>query len=625
MSTRTLHNASHTRFNSSLSAKTPAPGSSDDLAPAQQADLLQARDARDRERPPHVDVDFFLRNPVPSRNPTTDPPPDMGLRMEETTASSEVPDQPSVSREEEEGPTSEELAANIAELHDYLFNTTDAEAAWGVYEHLRRMEHDGGPRVPVAVLRRMIVVIARAKPPRRVYFLRLLNVANAIRDRRELIMLDEWNALIACAARGQRKKRVEDYESSLHIFHDMLSYFEEYKERNAVVEEAQAAVRSHERTVSPTSDDDTAPIPDPDVRPAAGEEEARESSYASSLPADPDSTSSPLAPDLQTYHILLHIAVGTESNTAVKHATSLLLKSGWEPTYRTHAIMLNFYSKQNRVDAVRDTVGNLLSAGVPIDIGIVNTCMWTYAKHGIMGIARDIYDSLQANSTLHSSTASQEKREKIDGRLKEKLGFHIPREIQPSVVSYRLLAQAMAYHGDLYGALRVFQDFMMSPSNLAADPEVTATVQPYASLMPMYRALFLGFARHAVNPVKSILADSLGEESSAPSSPSPWNLENFRALFGTFCQLDPSVEQPSERLVYWIIVAAAKTSGSDIAIMWNVTKRLQEIFGVRWRGRLLHLLNIATRGLDTGERLTFSDDIVKRGGWHPMRRRRLIS
>lgn len=580
-----------------------------------------------RARPPHLDQEFFSTG-ASSRKQTTHPSPWL-LRVDETTTSGGtqvatsakassaidrvalVENEMSVDEiaydrnDHTAGDESEQ--SNIDELHQFLAQTTDAEAAWDVYEYLREVEtYDGSP-IPVFILRRMMVIIGFAKPHRRVHFLRLLNIANLLRQRDEIILLSEWNSLIACAGRGQRRKRVEDYQASLHVFRDMMAYSDDLKIRSDALKDADTD--SQDSAFAPISKTDPHPESFPDANPNSP-------TNATVSPSTQDIPS--ISPDIQTYHILLHIAVMTNSDLAVRHASSLLLDSGLEPTQRTHAIIMSHYSKHNRNGAIRDSMIELLSTGVPIEPSLVNLCLWTYAKQGEMEIAVAIYQSLQANSSLGTSGTA---RDTLDDRLDRLIGFHIPRDVQPNSITYRVLAQAMAYHGDLFGALRVFRDFMESPSNLAPEPDPVNKVggRPlYAAIMPMYRSLFLGFARHATTPVRTPdTDDTLGARlASFEAKSSPWNLENFFALFETFMALNPRIEQPSERLVYWIIVAVAKTSGSDMSKMWRVMRRIQGTFGIRWRGRLRRILESTSQGLDTGHVVAFPDDIVKRGGSH---------
>ncbi|KAH7100600.1 hypothetical protein BKA62DRAFT_619920 [Auriculariales sp. MPI-PUGE-AT-0066] len=465
--------------------------------------------------------------------------------------------------------------SNAGELDKYLHVTTDPEAAWLVYNFLQKNNW----RVRTHIIRKLVTLIGKA-PPRRTHFLRLLSLVNAIRARDEFVYANEWNRVIAASSKGRRGHRVDNYDAALGLYNEMLEYFVSQRDKSAKL---------------------------------------RSSSIAEGFrPAQ-------TGPDLQTYHILLNIAVLTQSRNTVRHATVLLLESGIASTARTHAIMIPFYGNHGRLGAIRNTLQNILNEDPDnLDIGAVNSVIWAYAKSGELKLAMDIYRALQSHTTRHHGGMGTEQINST-GSFVESLNLTFPRTLRPDAITYSCLAQAFAYHGDLYGALRIFRDFLQSPVTPgASDDEDAVPNHPddeprlYASVMPIYRAVFLGFARHASTPVATLVAARSGSLSerlaNLTEAPTPWTWQTFDQLFTTFLELDPRVDMPSERLVFWILVAVAKTTACDVRKMWSASQRIQKAFGeVKWRGRLQRMLDQIIAAGNTGYLTPFPEDIVKQG------------
>jgi hypothetical protein len=111
----------------------------------------------------------------------------------------------------------------------------------------------------------------------------------------------------------------------------------------------------------------------------------------------------------------------------------------------------------------------------------------------------------------------------------------------------------------------------------------------YPTTLPVFRALFLGFARHAETAVpkreKDMLSTRLKHLANARSPDSPWTLTNLDHLFNSFLEL-PEGTRPSDRTIYWILVAFDKASGNDVNKLRKVWSQLESRFEGRWGGRL---------------------------------------
>jgi len=155
------------------------------------------------------------------------------------------------------------------------------------------------------------------------------------------------------------------------------------------------------------------------------------------------------------------------------------------------------------------------------------------------------------------------------------------------------MVQGFAYHGDLIQALHVFTHMLSSPDiepYAPRTPDENGELLPakYPTTLPVFRALFLGFARHAQPPPPKdgpSLTARLKNLSDPVANDSRWTLWHLSCLFKTFLELPPDT-RPSDRTIYWILVAFAKTSGNDKGKLRNVWTRLERRFGGGWGGRL---------------------------------------
>lgn len=163
--------------------------------------------------------------------------------------------------------------------------------------------------------------------------------------------------------------------------------------------------------------------------------------------------------------------------------------------------------------------------------------------------------------------------------------------MKPDAVTYYTLIQVYAYHGCFRDCLDVFSDMMTSPEPITGTLEdmanyVPGTVLP-SPILPIFRSLFLGFARHATLP-DDLASTEFAYDVHGEPAWRPWTPEQLHTLFGDFIEL-PHEARPSSRTVYWLLVAFAITSGYDRAILRSVWERLEGRYGGRWDGRVREL------------------------------------
>jgi len=103
-----------------------------------------------------------------------------------------------------------------------------------------------------------------------------------------------------------------------------------------------------------------------------------------------------------------------------------------------------------------------------------------------------------------------------------------------------------------------------------------------------FRAIFLGFFRHGKSPhnqQKSAHFRPRALTIGHTPDPDAWSLENLEPIFQRFLDLPDGVK-PRVTVLYWIIMAFAKTSGDDFEQLRRVYAQLEDRFGDIWGGRL---------------------------------------
>jgi pentatricopeptide repeat protein len=399
-----------------------------------------------------------------------------------------------------------------------MSSTSSPEEAWEAYRALLSSANlaDSNLRIPYAHLHHLAHLLASSKPRTRTLFLRLLSVLSYIHKAGGDPHLWEWNALIDCAGKGWRKARPEDFTNALDIFNDMV---------------------------------------------------ARKSNKGDTL------RGADVEPDIVTYTTLLNIASRTLSPSSLQHATSLLKSSRLPPNRITHLSLLKYFTETRQLSGIRTTLSKMKEQGLEIGLDGVNSVLWAFAYNNQMDVASTIYRVLR-HSVLPELFRGDNDINAAIQYLADVQGLLIPTNMIPNKVTYTIMIQTYAYHGDLIRSLQVFMD-MLSSQNMESLPS-RERPQNYVPTVAAFRTIFLGFTRHGKPP--SSKRSTLQPESA-------WTLENLYALFKAFLQL-PSDVRVSERVIYWILIAFGKTSGYDARKLRNVWAKLEARFGGGWGGRL---------------------------------------
>lgn len=429
------------------------------------------------------------------------------------------------------------------ELLDSLEEATSVADGWDAYHTLTIMfphhiHHlSGAPKIPQRHLHRLARLLASTKPRTRTLFLRLSAVLTMLHRSGFRIYLWEWNALLDCAGKRWRKCSLEDYKAAVEVFSKMTA-------------------RSSE---DPDDDDEK-------------------------LPAEPDLVR--VQPDIITYTTLLYIAGRSLDPSAIRHASNLLRASGLPPNRITHLSLLHYYTRTKQLSGIRSTLQKMREQGFEPGLDGINACIWAYGRNGHVDIASTIYRVLRHNLQPELDVGEYD----IETAVKYLLdveGIAIRDDIIPDEITYTCLIQAFAYHGQFMKALNVFVDMLSTPNREPKAPIDQATGQPslYQPTLSAFRGLFLGFARHAQKPLSLRTPPGSLSERLRPIQKSDWNLDNLHQVFKAFMNLPADVE-PSERLIYWILVSFGKASGNDGGKLRKVFLQLEQRFGGGWGGRI---------------------------------------
>ncbi|KAF9451990.1 hypothetical protein P691DRAFT_661764 [Macrolepiota fuliginosa MF-IS2] len=453
---------------------------------------------------------------------------------------------------------------NVEQIHQdmlhVLATTSSAKEGWEAYGVLSQLQqqfdtagddNETTSIIPFAHLHRLARVIVRKSPKTRTRFLQLLSVLTTIRNYGGMVHLHEWNALIDHAGKGLRKTRPEDFNNSLSIYYDMV-----YD-------------RPPGSRFSDAGFDDIL-NPHPESDPIDGHE-----------PHTPA-----IEPDIHTYTTLIDIAARTGHPPLLYRATMLLKHAKLPPNRITHLSLLKYFTAKKQLSGIRSTLLKMREQNLELGVDGLNACMWAYGHSKRIDTVMMIYRLLRHN-VLPEDYNEYDNIAYVQERLRIEEEIIIPPEWKPNEVTFTLMIQTMAYHGNLLAALSVFLDMLSSPNVEQGAPLVldeNGDLQPtlYSPTIHVFRAIILGFSHHGIdtntNPTRSNMLQH-GLE---------WNLENLQNIFEKFLELPPDTKI-SESTIFWTLNSFSKTTNHDIETLRTIWRRLEDRFG-RFRGGPKHRL-----------------------------------
>jgi len=444
-----------------------------------------------------------------------------------------------------------------ARLLNVMGTTQSYNEAWDAYRAFSSHPLAEDPslnKYPSRHLHRLVSLLATIRPRTRKVYLSLVSIISTLRASGHLIYTWEWNLLMDASAKGWRKTRFEDYKTSLRVFNDMLAYQKEVLEP-----------------------DDPQHI-DKNVRSSSHDEE--------SIPLND------FAPDVYSYTTLISHAARTLSPQALEHARSLLNSARIIPNCVTLLAQLRLHTYHNQMFGVRRTIAEIRDNGLTLDIYGVNSVVWAFARNGHMEVAEAIYRVLWS----HVNTDDGPDDGMLDGvaeeiasaikLLDEVENIAIPPSMVPNRITYTILIQSYAYQGDLTRALQVFADMLSSQDPIAIWRGRVGAGARFSPVMQIFRAIFLGFYRHGVDPSKPSAYHRARHRSGGGHEPGlDWNLGNLYTMYEGFLEL-PADRKPEDPVVYWLIMAFEKCTGGDYSRMKEVLTTLEGRWGNQWGSRL---------------------------------------
>ncbi|KAF9045982.1 hypothetical protein BDZ89DRAFT_1058542 [Hymenopellis radicata] len=281
-------------------------------------------------------------------------------------------------------------------------------------------------------------------------------------------------------------------------------------------------------------------------------------------------------PDIVTYTTLLNHATKTLHGPALHHATRLLTSSGISPNRITQLCLLSYHTTIKSLVGVRKVLATMQRENMELGIDGVNSCIWAYAHNRQLAMVTAIYRVLRHSLWTDAGQSD----------IEELRRYHHTSGMRPNEVTFTCMVQCMAYNGSFHDALEIFKDMMLTDNTEVGAPLVPdekGVLKPvrYAATMAVYRAMFLGFARHGVltpSPTDDTLSAQLTRASN-----SPWSLSNLRDMFATFVATPDDIV-PTKSVLYWIMVAFNRTSGEDLEVVRAVWYTLCNRFDGPWGG-----------------------------------------
>ncbi|KAG6889045.1 hypothetical protein C0995_004328 [Termitomyces sp. Mi166 len=422
-----------------------------------------------------------------------------------------------------------------------LHETPSVDDAWNAYTTL----NECAVPVPLAALHRMVRLVARERPRASTEYTRLLEILKRIRSAGGKVYPHEWNTLIDVAGGGLRNTTVRHYEMALSFFRDMT------KGR------------------------------------APGTTLALDSG---SSDVEDETTTEPVEADIYTYTTLLGIAARTKEPKCLRHARTLLERSGIPPNRFTHLALIPYFSVTSQLGAVRSTL--ILLEGDRMEVGLdgINALLLAYSRNRRLDVVTMIYRLLKHNLTPDLEDIEDEtaRLEEYRRQLRTEEFIVVPDYLVPNQVTYTSLIQIMAYHGHLSSALKIFADMLAAPNTEHGAPlirDADGVLKPslYQPTSTVFRALFLGFRRHAlkVGAARGVERGHICQPRPKrnANSPDEWTLNNLQRVLDLFMSM-PSDMQMGRSAFYWLIVAFQITSGNDRQLLRDVWRRVEGRFRI---------------------------------------------
>ncbi|KAF8913725.1 hypothetical protein CPB84DRAFT_1840529 [Gymnopilus junonius] len=205
------------------------------------------------------------------------------------------------------------------------------------------------------------------------------------------------------------------------------------------------------------------------------------------------------------------------------------------------------------LSGVRRTLQKMRHQGLELGLDGLNACIWAYGYNNRLDIVLLIYRVLRHNKVQETYLGPDDIHDAVLS-LKEE-SIVVEAGIIPNHITYTAVIQTLAYFGQTGAPLYASETGDMIPA-------------PYMPSLPVYRAIFLGFARNGI-PAR------LNRDPETPN----WTLDNLNEIFDRFLAL-PDDTLLTHSLLDVIMSAFARTSGNDLGTMRKTWKTLDSRFGI---------------------------------------------
>ncbi|KAI0091909.1 hypothetical protein BDY19DRAFT_884705 [Irpex rosettiformis] len=407
--------------------------------------------------------------------------------------------------------------------------------AWASYLALASIDPHKKRRdfIPWQYLHRIVRVIASTRPRVRVHFECLLQVLSRIHETGGEVQTWEWNLLIDAAGKGLRKTTKEQFK-------DVLSVYDDFLRHRPPGESLRLGTRTR-RNVFQSSED---------LR----------------------------KPNEVMLATVLHLASRTSDERAYARGLSLLHASGLRINRPTYLTLMERHSHKGNLPGVRAVMAEMQRRDVKLGVEGWTLYMWTLVRLDRIDQAQRVFTVLRGNQVPQWTNEVRVARAHL-----EDMDVDIPTDVVPDEVTYIAMIQAYAYYGHFTKAMKTFLEMVRTFHHPSDNTEDNSAI-PVESLLPMYRAMFLGFNRHSQLDLPNL--SSLVRHSRAIiRGAEGWSLSACQKLFDDWLRL-PHKTKPNAHTCYWILRAFDTLSGGNPEFLRDVVERLEARFGLKWRGRL---------------------------------------
>jgi len=409
-----------------------------------------------------------------------------------------------------------------------LGSSTSVEEAWDAYVFLLDFIANNPvlyahlPHVPFSHLHRLVRIFSANRPKTHRQFLRLLSVLTYIKHCGGDIHQHEWNALVDHAGKGWRKTSAGDLSNAMSVFNNMLV---------GRLPGATEYAPLHQELID----------------------------------------GPPMRPDIYTVTSLLTIAARAGDATSLRNISTLMANAKLKPNRITYLALLRYFTLKQNLGGVRSTLQKMMRHGLELGLDGLNACIWAYGRCNRLDIVLMIFRLLRHNKIPEEYQGEGDIKD-TEAQLAEEFIFVEP-NIIPNEITFTTVIQTMSYHGHFRATIDVFIDMLTinneehgAPLRLTNSGDLKSA--PYNPTMAVYRAIFLGFAKHAVPPYRVI-------DESEPN----WTLDNLNGIFERFLALPKDVHA-THSVFYIIMTAYDRATDGDLNVMRKVWEDLDERFGI---------------------------------------------